>query len=322
MAIPVPHGTIRGRIHGLVVDSDVPLAHAAPVTGTGDADVVIRRSASPWAGSLEGVEVAAMTEGPHRHLLVDQGAAGYALDVPGVLVATIDRTGGRVALHLDADADPGIQQLVVSGLLLSLTLAIRGQTLVHASAVETGGRALAVMGPSGAGKSTLAAVLCRAGARLLSDDQLRIDVTAEPRCWRSAVHLRARQHGLGSLVAETSPTTRDSADGRTLIEPPLSGDGSCLLAAVVAPSFDPTSRQVAVERLDGISAATAILAARAVPGTLSDAWEVAAFHRALDIVASVPVWRVVLPWGAEYFDDIAQELLALVPAGSGAAAGQ
>jgi len=312
MASPVPRDATRSRIHGLLVDSDVPLAHATPVTGSGPADVVVRRSAEPWAGPLEGVEVAVMAEGPHRHLLVDRGAAGYALDVPGVLAGTIDRSGGQVLLHLHPDADPGIAQLVVSGLVLSLALVVRGQTLVHASAVETGGRALAVMGPSGSGKSTLAAVLCRAGARLLADDQLRIDLTDGARCWPSARHVRARQHGLGSLVAERSPAGGSSADGRSLIEPALSGSGSCRLDAIVVPAFDPAGQEVRLGRLDGLAAATAILAARAVPGRFSPAWEAAAFHRALDIATTVPVWRAVLPWGAEHFTVIARELLALV----------
>lgn len=48
----------------------------------------------------------------------------------------------------------------------------RGLLPLHASAVDVGGRAIAVCGPSGAGKSTLAALLVARGGRVVADDML------------------------------------------------------------------------------------------------------------------------------------------------------
>lgn len=58
--------------------------------------------------------------------------------------------------------------------VMPIVLSLAGDDVLHASAVETGGNAVAFVGESGAGKSTVAAALGRAGCRILSDDCLVI----------------------------------------------------------------------------------------------------------------------------------------------------
>ncbi len=52
-------------------------------------------------------------------------------------------------------------------------------TLIHASCVAIGGRAILVTGPSGAGKSDLALRLIDRGATLVSDDQVELRVQGD-----------------------------------------------------------------------------------------------------------------------------------------------
>jgi hypothetical protein len=56
------------------------------------------------------------------------------------------------------------------GPVLGLVLRLRGITCLHASAVDVGGQAIALIGPPGSGKSTTAAIFATSGYRVLSDD--------------------------------------------------------------------------------------------------------------------------------------------------------
>ena len=60
--------------------------------------------------------------------------------------------------------------------VLPLAAALRGMEILHASAVEMAGRAVAFLGSSGVGKTTLAARIVARGARLVTDDVLAVDV--------------------------------------------------------------------------------------------------------------------------------------------------
>lgn len=85
-----------------------------------------------------------------------------------------------------------------------------GTTLVHATSVAIGGRAVLLRGPSGSGKSDLALRLIDAGARLVSDDQTRI--------WRNGNVLMTRApkpiaglievRGVGIVRVESLPMAR------------------------------------------------------------------------------------------------------------------
>jgi HprK-related kinase A len=66
------------------------------------------------------------------------------------------------------------------GMNLQMALGWRRQLILHASAVERGGKALIMTGESGSGKSTLSAMLGRSGWRFMGDEFALIDpVTGE-----------------------------------------------------------------------------------------------------------------------------------------------
>lgn len=80
--------------------------------------------------------------------------------------------------------------------------------LIHASAVEIGGRAAMIVGPSGSGKSGLALELMSRGARLVSDDSTlavrrngRIELSA-PDSVRGKIEARS----VGILHADAAPS--------------------------------------------------------------------------------------------------------------------
>jgi hypothetical protein len=67
---------------------------------------------------------------------------------------------------------------LLAGQLLPLAATLRGMEVLHASAVELEGRALAVTAPPGYGKTSVALHLVLAGAPLLTDDAVALDPAA------------------------------------------------------------------------------------------------------------------------------------------------
>ena len=83
--------------------------------------------------------------------------------------------------------------ILLAGTVTAFLLALRGETVLHASAVAIDGAAVAFVGQSGRGKSTIAALLCVAGAELVTDDVLTVDPGPPVMCAGGASELRLRQ---------------------------------------------------------------------------------------------------------------------------------
>ncbi len=105
-----------------------------------------------------------------------------------------------------------------------LALGRQGHFVLHASAVDLGGHAVAFLGASGRGKSTLAASFALAGAPFLTDDGLRLQwrgdgliaLPSHPsiRLWHDS------QRAL-SIAAPAAPPVGYSAKQRLLASAPL-----------------------------------------------------------------------------------------------------
>jgi hypothetical protein len=102
---------------------------------------------------------------------------------------------------------------IIAAQALPLAATIRGLEVFHASGVVLNGRALLFAGPAGAGKSSLAAALVRAGAQLLSDDAVALELDED----RLIAHA-------GSVVLQLRDAEDQqlSADGRAALGSPAS----------------------------------------------------------------------------------------------------
>ncbi|HEU5209590.1 MAG TPA: hypothetical protein VFU06_09275, partial [Longimicrobiales bacterium] len=89
----------------------------------------------------------------------------------------------------------------ILGRVLALAIHLRGDLCLHASAVEVNGTALALVAPKGTGKSTLALALVAAGATLLTDDMLRIDLRAGARVSPGVQRLRLHPDSAAAATA-------------------------------------------------------------------------------------------------------------------------
>ncbi len=296
--------------HGLRVRSAVPLAGFDLADEDCDFDLRWRRGqpvpADPPSGRLI---VARTVEGSPIYLGTDDGTR-LRLRVPGVCDFVIDPSGQTVDVLLDPFADERLVAVLVTGLLVGFLLSVGGSCVLHASAVEVDGQAVAFAGPSGAGKSTLAALLCAQGARLVTDDVLRVVVSPRPECVGGGPELRLRPGGAWSVGEfRTAPPLRTTVDSRLAVAPtPVAG--RVPLAVVVLLRVSGTAASPALETVAGAPALVRLLAANRIVGWTDPSIVVQQFRATAHVAARVAVIEATIPWGVRLAPSIAADLLA------------
>ncbi len=159
--------------------SDLPIRQLTPfasiTAGTGS-----REPPAP-TGREDGVPVYAgpgWVGGRLRQVESRRARQGYLLKIEAAGEFEISGDGTRVGRRQPVESEaPGEDvAAAVLGPCLVLALALRGVWCLHASAVSSGGSAVALAGESGCGKSTLAVALTTRGAgrRRIADDLLAV----------------------------------------------------------------------------------------------------------------------------------------------------
>jgi hypothetical protein len=182
-----------GSLFGFEVKSDLPLRRLNAATGT-RGQVVIAHAKEP---------LAAPEQEPVSTLVDDAGRRWYAsyeledgrclVELPPSGSFLVDPVAGRVVVDRQDDDDELLEHRLASSALCVL-LALRGDLVLHASAVEVDGRATLFCGPTRRGKSTLARALGEAGHRLLGEDGIAVELGGdEPIAFPGARGVRCRR---------------------------------------------------------------------------------------------------------------------------------
>jgi hypothetical protein len=323
--------TLRGaqlyRIHGLLVESELPL-DARRVDS--DRDETRARKAGgerrrrPYR-IVDGEPRAVPFKPPPGRLIGElhfdefgYWACEHADDIwllryGGLCDAAVDRRRRRVTIHRSIDADPGMVSLIVVGGILAHVVMSEGHLLIHASAVEWKGRAIAFAGTSGAGKSTLAAVLCAVGARLVTDDALRCDAGDDGvTCFPGSVILRLRPEAARIADRIEGAILSETADGRMSVTPSLPVDKPLQLAAVVVPTPSRDAPNLEIERLDAMEGLIEAIRFPRLIGWRDPEVIGRTFELTAPVATSAPIFRATVPWGPPFPRDLAQRLLAAV----------
>ena len=87
------------------------------------------------------------------------------------------RNGEKIIIDPASEIEPRILRLFLLGGALPIVLSQRGLLVLHASAVEIDGQAVAFLGAKGSGKSTMAAILHRRGHNFITDDTLAVQIS-------------------------------------------------------------------------------------------------------------------------------------------------
>ena len=295
-------GSIRYRAHGLDVVSAVELPALIRTNAPSPrGDVEIR-----WDGgsrlSSPADPAVVLLQCSTRHGAYYTGSAfaeGYRLTFHGHCEFLIDGEL-RTATCVGSGSLPSHAQVLASGALLSFILAIRGHCVLHASAVQMEGRAIAIVGASGFGKSTVAAALCGVACKLVTDDVLRVDLDADaPAVARRGVReirLRAGARGIQHHFDPPVPS-RETSDGRTAIRPAMTPHDEVPLSAIVVPRPSTSSGRLMVERLAPAVALRQLLTYPRLLGWQHAATLARQLSHLAAIARQVPMYVVNMPSG-------------------------
>jgi hypothetical protein len=200
---------------------------------------------------------------------------------------------------------------VVQGAGLAMALHLRGDFILHASAVAVAGRAILVIGNSGAGKSSTAAALVRAGCPLVSDDMAVLDVEGEGVAVRRGP-LRMRVYEDSARAAGwAGPLPRlfrhPVFDDKRYIDVPgtLQAESAEVAAIFVLQPRDGGSGRVLIERLEPRAALAPLLRNIYRASFLDSDRSKLAAERCAWIASRIPVASVRRPESLEALPEIA-----------------
>lgn len=162
--------------------------------------------------------------------------------------------------------DIDVAKLVLPNTVLAVLIGQAGDMTLHASAVVIEGQVLAFCGPSTFGKTTCAAALGLAGASAVTDDLLRVELSAgNPiTCYPGVPEFRLRTTYDWALAAER---VRPLADGRTGFTPGRVTDEKSPLGAIFFPRIGDPGSAIEVNRVQGEAAVRRVLQSARVAWT-------------------------------------------------------
>jgi hypothetical protein len=162
-------------LYGFEVKSDLPLLRLNSAVGT-RGELRIEQAAT---------QLEQPAQAPVSTLVTDDGHCWYAsyeledgrclIELPPAARFLLEPESGCVIVDSTANDAELREHRIVSSALCTL-LSMRGDLVLHASAIEAGGRAVLFCGPTQRGKSSLARALGEAGHRLLGEDGIAIEL--------------------------------------------------------------------------------------------------------------------------------------------------
>jgi hypothetical protein len=218
---------------------------------------------------------------------------------------------------ITAQALPGGRQELIPfllvGTVLSFLLTLRGETILHASAVALGGEAVAFLGLSRTGKSTLAALLCSHGAQLVTDDVLRLQEEAGVfRCHFGTGSIRIRPRAARIMDGFPASAAGRSLDGRHLLRLGAEIKPPPALKALILPRPSRTCTRLQCQRLSQAKALYYLSGLPRVRGWLVAEPLRQQFASHAQLVRAVPIYEMEIPWGPPFDPGLAGEMLRAV----------
>ena len=307
----------RSRLHGLTVAAPFPLAPPPPAGSSIDVRVAVgvAMPAAATSAAPTGRTVARWPEDRPYYTVVEGPSGGFTYRLHRYGDISIAADLSSLECHVGIGVPEDLLPVYVGGQVLAALLLLRGELVMHASAVERDGRAVALVGASGAGKTTIAAMACAAGARIVTDDVLRVE-PGEPgvRCWRGATQLRLRPDAAAMVGCSDVAFAGVSADGRQLLPVDRAPMDEMPLTALFVPHVDPTARKVGVTAINRKDALFALVSSPRILGWQDARTHGRHFSRLAELVEQVPTFRLDVPAGAtgdrDRCEAIADALLA------------
>lgn len=301
-------------VYGMRISTDFPMS-LPKVSGA--SDVVVTRGADihDQPTVRDGVILLDYAEGDdHWYTIARRADRSLLFRIFGLCDFEIDQNRTAVGLRLLAGQADGMASIVTSGALSALLSYLSGHGVLHASGVTHDGHTIGFMGRSGQGKSTLAALLCTAGAELVTDDVLPV-IGVDP----VTVALGSPEVRLRPMAATLAPGLdldeadheRASADRRRLVtfREIDTHDESRRLEALFIPAPNRQDR-LEMERLGGREALLAVMTFPRLMGWRDPAVLQRQFVVAGALAHQVPVFVAHVPWGPPFRPDVVDAIWA------------
>ena len=236
----------------------------------------------------------------------------------------IDALGQTIVWRPPRDVSEDAARLDVMSRVLATAMHAAGDVCFHASAVAVEGEAIAFLGAKGFGKSTLAWALVRAGARLLTDDTLRVRLDETPLAYPGVHELRLRRDAATQLPPESREAhiagdrfVVDALELDRLQDEPVPIGGLYLLAPVTTL---PGAAAARVSPLAPVPSALALIRHAKIAPLLAGADAVELLDRIVALAGRVPVRLLEVVRDFARIDEVVADVLAGHGDGIGASA--
>lgn len=226
----------------------------------------------------------------------------------------IDTSGRTIVWRAPEAASVDAARLDIMGRVLATAMHAAGDVCFHASAVAIEGKAIAFLGAKGVGKSTFAWALVRAGARLLTDDTLRVQLGATPLAHPGVHELRLRS----DAATQLPPSPREARPaGDRLVVDALEADRlqaeAVPLAALylLSPVSDlPGEAAARASVLPSVPSALSLVRHAKIAPLLTGDDTVALLDRVVMLARRIPVRLLEVPRDFSRLDDAVADVLA------------
>ena len=163
------------RVSGLILESSVPLPELTPADGEEpECRFGITAARAPGPAPLRWFHEWRLPDG-RLWLGFARRRSGFLLRFPGLADFLVSADGKDIRCHARTAIPPETIRHLFLDQVLPLVLSQRGRLVLHASAIQAAGGAIAFLGVTGEGKSTLSATFWRQGFPLLTDDCLLLE---------------------------------------------------------------------------------------------------------------------------------------------------
>jgi hypothetical protein len=223
-----------------------------------------------------------------------------------------DGTVQRVTFYRAPTAPIGLIAILIAGSVVAYLLSANGRLVLHASAVEVDGAALAFVGQSGQGKTTMATLLCAAGYPLVADDLLPVEPHGtQVMCVPVGTELRVREKVEVLLERFDARTARRlTVDERHALAPLATTAEQLQLTSLAVPWPDREETEVSARRLTAGEAVITLARYQRIEGWVPKAILRAQFAAVSALAAAVPVLVMRVPWGPPFGETLAGEVLS------------
>jgi hypothetical protein len=227
----------------------------------------------------------------------------------------ITANGSTIVWYPLASAKPEMARIDVLGRVLSVALHMTGVLTLHGSAVAFGKSGAAFLAPKHHGKSTLAAALVRAGARMLSDDSVAVDLRVPATMRFGVPSMRLCGDSAQRLIDAETPQ-RIGIDGKHIVDhksaESMTAAGVALSAIYLLHPIVPGGHDAPASRTKlPVSQAAISILAHAKIGTLLGKGEASVtFEMAASLARLVPVYRLDIVRDFDEIENVVDSIMA------------